>query len=265
MKKFLAVLLLCLLVSSSAWAGKIETITLFDKQTNPDTSVLTGADPGQIARYLPDGKLSGNILAFLVKIKGRAIVFDAGLPDGKIAAELKKNGLAAGDVKTILMTHLHRDHYGGLVGADGKAAFPNAEVYVSRAERAYWVDEKKDPNVIRALEQYAGRVRVFEFGDKVMPGVKALDTSGHTPGHVSFLLKSGKEKLLIIGDLIHFPRIQLPLPDVAVRYDVDPAKAIQARKRIFDYAIENNIPMAGMHVPFPGMLRLKKAGAGYEE
>ena len=137
MKKFLAVLLLCLLASSSAWAGKIETITLFDKQTNPDTSVLTGADPGQIARYLPDGKLSGNILAFLVKIKGRAIVFDAGLPDGKIAAELKKNGLAAADVKIILMTHLHRDHYGGLVGADGKAAFPNAEVYVSRAERAY--------------------------------------------------------------------------------------------------------------------------------
>jgi len=265
MKKIIAVLFLFLLVSSSAWAGKIETITLFDKQTSPDTSVLTGADAEQKARYFPDGKLNGNVLAFLVKIKGRAIVFDAGLPDGHIVAELKKNGLAAGDVKTILMTHLHRDHYGGLVDTEGKAAFPNATVYVSRAERAYWVDEKKDQNVIRALAQYAGRVRVFEFGDRLLPGVKALDTSGHTPGHVSFLLKSGKEKLLIIGDLIHFPHIQLPLPEVAVRYDVDPAKAIQARKRIFDYAVENNIPMAGMHVPFPGMLRLKKAGAGYEE
>ena len=265
MKKFFAVLLLCLLVSASAWAGKIETITLFDKHTNPDTSVLVGADATQKAKYLPDGKLKGNVLAFLVKMKGRAIVFDAGLPDGQIAAELKKNGLAAADVKTILMTHLHRDHYGGLIDAEGKAAFPNAEVYVSRAERNYWIDEKKDRNVINALGQYAGRVRLFEFGDKVLPGVTALDTSGHTPGHVSFLLKNGKEKLLIIGDLVHFPVIQLPLPEVAVRYDVDPAKAIQARKRIFDYAIENNIPMAGMHVPFPGMLRLKKAGAGYEE
>ena len=119
--------------------------------------------------------------------------------------------------------------------------------------------------MIRALDQYAGRVHVFEFGDKVMPGVKALDTSGHTPGHTSFMLKSGKDKLLVIGDLIHFSRIQLPLPDVAVRYDVDPAKAVQARKRIFDYACEKNIPMAGMHVPFPGMLKLKKAGTGYEE
>ena len=163
-------------------------------------------------------------------------------------------------MKTILLTHPHRDHYGGLVDASGKAAFPNAAVYVSRAERAYWVDEKKDVNVIHALAQYAGRVHEFEPGDKVMPGVKALDTSGHTPGHVSFLLKNGRETLLILGDLIHFPRIQLPLPEVAVRYDVDPDKAVQARKRIFDYACENKIPVAGMHIPFPGTLKLKKTG-----
>lgn len=265
MKKFFAVLLLCLLVSSSAWAGKMETVTLFDKKSNPDTSILIGANEEQKAKYFPDGKMSGNILAFFVKIKGREILFDTGLPDGQIAAELKKSGRNTGDVKTILLTHLHRDHYGGLVDAEGKASFPNAAVYVSRAERAYWVDEKKDQNVIRALAQYADRIHVFDFGDEVMPGVKALDTSGHTPGHTSFMLKSGKEKLLIIGDLIHFPHIQLPLPEVAVRYDVDPAKAILARKRIFDYVSENRIPVAGMHIPYPGILKIKKAGAGYEK
>ena len=264
MKKWFTALLLCLLVSSSAWAGGIETISLFDRQTNPDTSLLIGANAEHKAKYYPDGKLDGNILAFLVKMKGRAILFDTGLPDGRIAAELKKNGIAAGDVKTILLTHLHRDHYGGLLDAEGKAAFPNADIYVSRAERAWWIDEKKDQNVIRALAQYEGRVHLFEFGDKVLSGVKALDTSGHTPGHVSFMLESGKEKLLIIGDLIHFTRIQLPLPEVAVRYDVDPVKAVQARKRLFDYACEKRIPVAGMHVPFPGILKLKKAGTGYD-
>jgi len=264
-KKLFAALALCLLVSSSAWAGGIETIPLFDRQSNPDTSLLVGASDEQKARYVPDGKLSGNVLAFFVKMKGRGILFDAGLPDGHIAAELKKNGIAAGDVKTILMTHLHRDHFGGLVDADGKAAFPNATVYVSRAERAYWVDKVKDPNVIRALEQYAGRVLEFEPGDKVMPGVKALDTSGHTPGHVSFMLKNGRDKLMILGDLIHFTSIQLPLPEVAVRYDVDPAMAVQARKRIFDYVSEKQIPVAGMHIPFPGTIKIRKAGAGYEE
>ncbi len=264
-KKLFTVLLLCLLVTSSAWAGGIKTITLFDKQSASDTSLLIGADAEQQARYFPDGKLTGNILAFLVKMKGREILFDTGLPDGRIAAELKKNGLAAGDIKIILLTHLHRDHFGGLVDAEGKASFPNATVYVSRAERAYWVDKVKDRNVIHALAQYAGRVHEFEAGREVLPGVKALDTGGHTPGHVSFLLENGREKLLIIGDLVHFPRIQLPLPDVAVRYDVDPARAIQARKRIFDYASENRIPVAGMHIPFPGILKIRKAGAGYEE
>jgi len=253
-----------LLVSSSAWAEGIEIITLFDKRSNPDTSLLIGADEGQIAGYFPEGKLSGNILAFLVKMKGREIIFDTVLPDGHVAAELQKNGVAAGEVKTILLTHLHRDHFGGLVDAGGRAAFPNAEIYVSRAERTYWVDEIKDQNVIHALAQYAGKVHVFEPGDEVMPGAKALDTSGHTPGHVSFMLENGRKKLLVLGDLIHFPRIQLPLPEVTVRYDVDPAMAIQARKRILDYASENRIPVAGMHIPFPGIFKVKKAGTGYE-
>lgn len=172
MIKFLAALLFCVCTSVSAWAGNMETVTLFDKQSHPDTSILMGADAEQKAKYFPDGKMEGNVLAFLVKIKGREILFDTGLPDGRIAAELKKNGRTVGDVKTILLTHLHRDHYGGLVDASGKAAFPNAAVYVSRAERAYWVDEKKDVNVIHALAQYAGRVHEFEPGDKVMPGGK---------------------------------------------------------------------------------------------
>ncbi len=106
---------------------------------------------------------------------------------------------------------------------------------------------------------------MFEPGDEVMPGVKAMDTSGHTPGHVSFMLEDDGQKTLILGDLIHFPSIQLPNPDVAVVFDVDPAKAVQTRRRVFDYVSENNIPVAGMHVPFPGMLKLKKSGTGYEQ
>ena len=148
--------------------------------------------------------------------------------------------------------------------ADGTAAFPNAHVYVSKAERTYWVDEVKNANVISALELYAGRVHEFEFGDEVMPGVTALDSSGHTPGHVSFMVEDEEEKLLVIGDLVHFVRIQLPVPEVCVTYDVDPVKAAAARKRIFDLACENGIPVAGMHIPFPGTLRLKKSGGGYE-
>ncbi len=96
MIKFLAALLFCVCTSVSAWAGNMETVTLFDKQSHPDTSILMGADAKQKAKYFPDGKMEGNVLAFLVKIKGREILFDTGLPDGRIAAELKKNGRVAG-------------------------------------------------------------------------------------------------------------------------------------------------------------------------
>ena len=98
-----------------------------------------------------------------------------------------------------------------------------------------------------------------------MPGITTMDTSGHTPGHVSYMLEKDGEKLLILGDLIHFPSIQLPNPDVAVVYDVDPVKAVETRKRVFDFVSANNIPVAGMHVPFPGKLEIQKTATGYAE
>lgn len=191
-------------------------------------------------------------------------LFDAGLPDGHVAAELAKNGIAPEELKLILMTHLHPDHFGGLVTPEGRAQFPNAELYVSRTERNFWVEQVKDKDVIHALAQYEGRVHLFEPEDEVMPCVKAVDTSGHTPGHVSFMIENDGDKLLILGDLIHFPAIQLPIPEVAVVFDVDPAKAVETRRRIFDFVSGNNIQVAGMHVPFPGTMKLRKAGEGYE-
>ena len=164
---------------------------------------------------------------------------------------------------TILLTHLHGDHFGGLVDSEGKAAFPEAEVFVSRPEYDYWVNELKAENVINALKLY--HVNLFAFGDEVVGGVRAMDTSGHTPGHVSYLIESDGEKLIVAGDIMHFPEIQLPVPDVAVRYDVDPVKAVQSRKFILDYAAWKNIPVAGMHITPPGVIRVKKSGDGYEK
>ncbi len=273
MKKFFVAVTLCALMASGAFAKGFEAITLLDMQSDADVSMLVNsegkplsdADKERVAKYFTDGKIYGPILAFLVRIGGNEILFDTGLPDGHVAAELKKQGLAPEDVKIILLTHLHPDHFGGLLTPDGEATFPNAEIYVSRVERAYWVDEAKDKDVINALDKYNGRVHVFDFDDEVMPGVKAMETSGHTPGHVSFMLEQDGEKLLILGDLIHLPAIQLPIPEMAVIYDVDPKKAIETRKRIFDYVSENNIPVAGMHVPFPGTMKIKKVDGGYEE
>ena len=260
MFRLFAVVIALLVVAQGAFASGLEAVSLLDVQGEGDPALLIGATDEQKAQYLTNGKLHSQILAFWVN----GILFDAGLKDGHIVAELAKNGVQASDVKTILITHLHGDHFGGLVSSEGKAAFPNAEVYVSRPEYDYWVNELKNEAVISALGLYDGRVHLFAIGDEVVAGVRAMDTSGHTPGHVSYLVEKDGETLIVAGDIMHFPEIQLPLPDVAVRYDVDPVKAVQSRKFILDYAAWKNIPVAGMHITPPGIISVKKSGNGYE-
>lgn len=259
MLKLLTTALVLCIAAQGAYASGIQAVTLLDVQGQSDTGLLIGAEAQDLAKYYPDGKMPSQILAFWVN----GVLYDAGLKDGHVVSELAKNGVKTSDVKTILITHLHGDHFGGLVDSEGKAAFPNAEVYVSKPEYEYWVNELKNEAVIAALKNY--ELHLFMFGDEVIPGVRAMDTSGHTPGHVSYLVEADGEKLIVAGDIMHFPEIQLPVPDVAVRYDVDPVKAVQSRKFILDYAAWKNIPVAGMHITPPGIISVKKSGTGYEK
>lgn len=264
MQKILLTGLFIFLMSASSAFASIEVISLLETQGKGDPALLIGATEEQKEKYLPDGKLNSQILAFYVKIPGREILFDTGLPNGNIAKRLSENGIKPEDVKIILLTHLHPDHFGGLV-KNGKATYPNAEVYVSKIERDYWVNDVKNENVIKALGLYEKKLHLFEFNDEVFDGVKAIDASGHTPGHTVFEIKADGEELLIVGDIMHFIDIQLPVPDVSVKYDVDPDKARETRKKILDYAAENYVKIAGMHITPPGVMKVKKNETGYEK
>lgn len=259
MYKFLLSILMLALAVNGAYASSINAVSLLDVQGENDSGLLIGATDEQKAKYLANGKVKSQILAFWVN----DVLYDAGLRDGHIVNELAKNGIMPSDVKTILITHLHQDHFGGLVDSEGKAQFPEAKIFVSKPEYDYWVNELKNENVIAALNLY--QVNLFAFGDEVISGVRAIDTSGHTPGHVSYLIEADGEKLIIAGDIMHFPEIQLPVPDVAVKYDVDPVKAVQSRKFLLDYAAWKKIPVAGMHITPPGIINVKKSGEGYEK
>ena len=261
MTKIIFALTVSVLMASCAFAGGLEVTTLVETQGQSDTGLLLNASDSLKAEYFPEGKMPSQILAFWVKVGDNGILFDTGLRAGNIPEELAKNGVSPENVKMILLTHLHGDHYGGLVNSEGKASFPNAEVYVSKPEYDYWVNELKNEGVISALKMY--RVNQFAFGDEVVAGVRAIDTAGHTPGHVSFLAESGGDKIIIAGDIMHFQTIQLPHPDVAVKYDVDPVKAVQSRKFLLDYAAWKNIPVAGMHIMIPGIISVTKSGEGY--
>jgi glyoxylase-like metal-dependent hydrolase (beta-lactamase superfamily II) len=244
-----------------------------------DISLFSGpATPEQRQKYFTNGKSPSSINVFLLEIKGterRLFLVDtgfgqsgpgrSGLPD-----QLRALKVAPQDIDGVLLTHMHTDHIGGLL-EDGKRAFPRAAIFVSGPEINYWTAlagrEPGNPNaalVKNVLSAYGADVNApFAFGEEVLPGVQALDASGHTPGHTVFKLEEDGSRLLVIGDLLHAAALQFPLPDECPRYDMDTQAAVKARKKILNLAAEQNIPAAGMHIPFPGTGSVSKDGSGY--
>ena len=216
--------------------------------------------------------------AFVLHMADRLILVDGGCgsifgPDlGLLAGNLATVGIRPEDIDTILMTHLHPDHVGGLTDGSGRAVFPNAELIVHADEQAYWSDPKvltgaSDEQArqwiqltLATLAAYRGRTRLIMKGD-VLPGITAVPEPGHTPGHTGWLVTSGGESLLIWGDIVHLQGIQFMYPDAGMSsVDVDSAQAISTRRRIMDMAAADRLRVAGMHLDFTGFGHVVREG-----
>lgn len=219
--------------------------------------------------------------AFLLHMADRLVLVDSGCGStfgadlGLLSGNLAAVGISPEDIDTILMTHLHPDHVGGLTDASAGAVFPNAELIVHADEQAYWSDPKvlasatdeQDRQWIQltlaALTAYRGRTRLVTRGE-VLPGITAVPAPGHTPGHTGWLIASGGETLLIWGDLVHLQGIQFMYPDAGMsRVDVDSALAAITRRRIMDMAAADHLRVAGMHLDFPSFGHLARDGAHF--
>ncbi|MBV8751537.1 MAG: MBL fold metallo-hydrolase [Hyphomicrobiales bacterium] len=223
-----------------------------------------------------------NVNTFLVKSAGRFALIDTGSGDsmgptlGQLPRALAAAGVAPEAIDTVLLTHMHPDHSNGLSDAAGRRLFPNAEVVLHENEIPHWFD---DAAMARAIEsqriRYFGqarhqiapyrRDRVREFrGGEVFPGVTAIPIPGHTPGHTAYLIASGRERLLVWGDTVHIPELQVPRPETTMMFDTDPAAAAASRVRVFDMVAAENLPVAGMHLHFPGFARMTKSAGNFQ-
>lgn len=219
-----------------------------------------------------------HINCYVVRGAGRTILVDAGAGGikqwgGRLKDNLRLAGIEPAAIDTVLLTHAHPDHVGGLVNGAGQVAFPNAELVAHRREVEFWRD---DGNLSRASERargnfriarqvfdaYGDALRVFDAG-KVLPGITALPLPGHTDGHTGYVLESGDQGLLVWGDIVHFPHIQIKRPDVSIAFDHDASQAVATRSRLLDRVSSERLLIAGMHLGEAGFARIRRTNGEY--
>ncbi|MDR1309294.1 MAG: MBL fold metallo-hydrolase [Deltaproteobacteria bacterium] len=256
--------------------GSLKVTALSDAIGQMGFALLRDVGPSEVAQAasqagLPDGASSfpSFVNAFAVELPAGLVLVDTGNgPQANLAASLKAAGIDPSEVKAVLLTHFHGDHIGGLLDAQGQAAFPEATVYADSEEDRYWLGGPKplSAQAVEAIAPYraAGRYRLFSPGDEVLPGVEAVELYGHTPGHVGFMFSGGGQDLLAWGDIVHVRLVQFAHPGATLTYDVDGPRAAATRKRIFGQAAGKGFFVAGAHLPFPGLGQVAGDGEAFE-
>ena len=266
--------------------GDFEITALNDGTVDlPMDKLLAGGKKGEVAKafdkvYLK-APIETSVNAYLVNTGSKLVLIDTGAAGlfgptlGKLLANLKAAGYTPDQVDEIYITHLHPDHVGGLL-TDGKIAFPNAIVRMDKHDADYWLSAQnleKAPadgkgffqGAQASVKPYAdaGRIKPFEGETELVPGIRAVATPGHTPGHSFYVVESKGQKLVVWGDVMHAAAVQFPDPSITIAFDTDSKLAGPVRKKAFADAAKAGYWVAIAHVAFPGIGHLRAEGKGY--
>ncbi|MEM6394476.1 MAG: MBL fold metallo-hydrolase [Planctomycetota bacterium] len=235
--------------------------------------------------FVPHDHVTGHVNALLINTGKRLILIDVGCGQafGPTVGFLRKHlaalGASTADIDTVVITHLHPDHIGGLLTDAGTSWLPNARFVMHEAEQAFWSADTPDvskmgvPDDMKTGVTNAAKAALKVIGDKldlisdkrtqIDPALALYHCPGHTPGHTLAGLYGDAGQFGYMADLIHFPAVQFAHPDWHIAFDADPEQAADTRKRVLDYYVKSRKPLSGSHLPFPGVGHIAKHHDAY--
>ena len=265
--------------------GDIVVTTISDGYLDGTLDVMRNVDLDKAKQILTDAFRPArrtSVNTFLIHSKGRLALVDTGSGNymqpsaGFVQRNLAAAGIDPESIDTVLLTHMHPDHSAGLTDmTNGQLLFPNAELVMHENELPHWFDDgamaKADERSAKLFFQagreqvapYKKQTRLFKSGE-VFPGVTAVPSLGHTPGHTAYLIASGQDQLMIWGDTVHVPEVQTARPEVCMEFDTDADGAAASRRQVFDMVATDRLLVTGMHLHFPGFAHLVRRGTGYQ-
>jgi glyoxylase-like metal-dependent hydrolase (beta-lactamase superfamily II) len=233
---------------------------------------------------LPEKKFRPGFTPTIVNTGRELVLFDTGngadgfVPrphGGWLAAMLRPAGFTPEQIDVVVLSHAHPDHIGGIMEV-GRPLFPKARYVMGDVEFGFWsarddrlAAPKESLEHISAklfqanVQPLADRMNLVKANGEIVPGIRAVEAYGHTPGHLAFHIESQGKQLLIWGDCAHHEVASLARPDWHARFDMDKEKAATTRKRIYDMAATDRLAVAGYHTSFPSLGFVEKRGAGY--
>lgn len=242
-------------------------------------------DPDELDAFLESHGMGGEFLeppcnVTLLRSGDRTVLFDVGagsgfMPSaGKLSGSLEAAGIEPSDVTDVVFTHAHPDHLWGVLDDFDDLLFAEATYYMNVLEWDFWsdpetVDEMPDARkafaagALNRLPVIEERIVLFGWGDEVLPGVEAVDTHGHTPGHTSFALHEGSESLLLLGDAITNAAVSFAHPEWPSGSDQDQEQGIRTRQLVLDRLVADSMTCIGFHFPVPGIGRVERDGSAY--